>query len=87
MPHFSFDTTGAKEKFTKENAERKISPSAEGAKGYSPLTSQAFEKSKRTSALTKTFRYFDSANAFVSKLTKLFIKGFARIFNYYFRKD
>ena len=28
----------------KENAAKKISPSAEGAKGYSPLTSQAFEK-------------------------------------------
>ena len=29
MPHFSFDTTGAKEKFAKENAEREISHSAE----------------------------------------------------------
>ena len=44
MPRFSFDTRGAKEKLAKENAEKEISPSAEGDKGYSPLTSQAFEK-------------------------------------------
>ena len=63
MPRFSFDTRGAKEKLAKENAEKEISPSAEGAKGYSPLTSQTFEKS-----LIKTFWHFDSANTFVSEL-------------------
>ena len=67
MPRFSFDTAGAKEKLAKENAAKEISPSAEGAKGYSPLTSQAFEKRKCASALTKTFHHFDSANTFVSK--------------------
>ena len=55
MPHFSFDTTGAKEKFAKENAEKKFSRSAERAKGYSPLTSQTFEKSTRASARSKLF--------------------------------
>ena len=44
MSRFSFDTRGAKEKLAKENAEKEISPSAEGAKGYSPLTSQTFGK-------------------------------------------
>jgi hypothetical protein len=40
---FFFDTTGAKKKLSKRNAEN-ISPSAEGDEGYAPSTAQAFEK-------------------------------------------
>ena len=42
--HFFFDTTGAKKKFTKRNAERGISPSAEGEEAYAASTAQTFEK-------------------------------------------
>ena len=44
LSHFSFDTGGAKEKFTKENAERDISRSAEREEDSAPSTSQTFEK-------------------------------------------
>ena len=44
MPHFSFDTAGAKEKFAKENAERRISRSAEREEVSATSTAQAFEK-------------------------------------------
>ena len=42
--HFSFDTAGAKEKFTKENAIKGVSHSAEREEGFSPSTPQTFEK-------------------------------------------
>ena len=41
---FSLQEGGAKKNLSKRNADRRISRSAERAKGYSPLTSQAFEK-------------------------------------------
>ncbi len=44
VSHFSFDTVGAKEKLSKENAVWEISPSAEGEEGSAPSTAQAFEK-------------------------------------------
>ena len=40
--HFSFDTAGAKEKFPKENAVERISPSAEGEEAFAASTAQAF---------------------------------------------
>ena len=42
--HFSFDTAGAKEKFTKENAEKEISPSAEGEEGVAPPPHKLLKK-------------------------------------------
>ena len=44
MAPFSFDTAGAKEKFTKENAIKGVSRSAEREEGFSPSTPQTFEK-------------------------------------------
>ena len=41
---FSLQEGGAKKNLSKRNADRRISRSAERAKGYLPLTSQAFEK-------------------------------------------
>ncbi len=41
---FSLQERGAKKKLTKRNAERGISPSADGEKGFAPFTAQAFEK-------------------------------------------
>jgi len=41
---FSLQEGGAKKNLSKRNADKRISRSAERAKGYSPLTSQAFEK-------------------------------------------
>jgi len=41
---FSLQEGGAKKNRSKRNADQGISRSAERAKGYSPLTSQAFEK-------------------------------------------
>jgi len=38
---------GAREKLTKENADRNISPSAEGEEGYAPSTAPPFEKGGR----------------------------------------
>ena len=42
--HFSLDATGAREKLTKEKRRKEISPSADGDKGYAPLTALAFCK-------------------------------------------
>ena len=42
--HFSFDTVGAKEKLSKENAVKEILPSAEGKEATASSTAQAFEK-------------------------------------------
>jgi len=41
---FSLQEGGAKKNLSKRNADQRISRSAERAKGYSPLSSQAFEK-------------------------------------------
>ena len=44
LSHFSFDTIGAKEKFTKENAVWRSSPLARGDKGFAPLIRALFLK-------------------------------------------
>jgi len=41
---FSLQEEGAKKKLSKRNAEREISPSADGEEAYAASTSQAFEK-------------------------------------------
>ena len=44
ISHFSFDTSGAKEKFAKENADKGVSRSAEREEAYAASTAQTFEK-------------------------------------------
>ena len=56
----------------KKSAEkRRISPSADGEKGRRPFTPQAFEKSTRASAPTKTFVKLTKTFSFVYSLKGL----------------
>ena len=41
---FSLQEEGAKKKLSKRNAEREISPSADGEEAYAASTAQTFEK-------------------------------------------
>ena len=59
---FSFARKGTKEKaWQKENAEKEISPSAEGDKGSAPLTAPPFEKGGRKLSCGFALKPFDKS--------------------------